>query len=223
MPLDTSLPTRGLRIRFTHLCTHTGPGMSRALQPETYGLGLPSSLLQTQCQPHLPVGRCQLQDTLGFSPTHQMANISFETPWATQPAALGPDTTHHEAETSFRTPQTLQLAMSGIRLFYQWSQSSSGTPGLCTQRPQDLALSASCKRHKSLWVKWKSNMNVVYSMGKYSHYFVIALKRISPVKILNHYIIHLKLIKYCKSTTLKLTKRKAGVAIIFQTQQILKL
>ena len=49
-------------------------------------------------------------------------------------------------------------------------------------------------------------MNVVYSMGKYSHYFVIALKRISPVKILN--IIHLKLIKYCKSTTLKLTKGK---------------
>ena len=44
-------------------------------------------------------------------------------------------------------------------------------------------------------------MNVVYSMGKYSHYFVIALKRISPVKILN--IIHLKLIKYCKSIILK--------------------
>lgn len=60
-------------------------------------------------------------------------------------------------------------------------------------------------------------MNVVYSMGKYSHYFVIALKRISPVKIMNPYIIYLKLIKYCKSTTLKLTKRN-GVAIIFQTQ-----
>ena len=44
-------------------------------------------------------------------------------------------------------------------------------------------------------------MNVVYSMGKYSHYFVIALKRISPVKILN--IIHLKLIKYCKTTVLQ--------------------
>ena len=31
-------------------------------------------------------------------------------------------------------------------------------------------------------------------------------------------VLHLKLIKYCKSTTLKLTKRKAGVAIIFHTQ-----
>ena len=30
-------------------------------------------------------------------------------------------------------------------------------------------------------------MNVVYSTGKYSHYFVITLKRASSVKILNHW------------------------------------
>ena len=34
----------------------------------------------------------------------------------------------------------------------------------------------------------------VYSTGRHSHYFIIALNGVQSIKILNHYVVHLKLI-----------------------------
>ena len=39
--------------------------------------------------------------------------------------------------------------------------------------------------------------------GEDSQYFNIALNGAQSIKIFNHYIVHLKLTTYCKSTTLQ--------------------
>ena len=49
--------------------------------------------------------------------------------------------------------------------------------------------------------KIDEKQNILLSTGDYSHYFVIINEY--NLKILNHYAVYPKLIKYCKSTILQ--------------------
>ena len=46
---------------------------------------------------------------------------------------------------------------------------------------------------------------------EYSQYFTIILYRVQPIKISNYYVVYLKLIQYCKSTTFQLFLKKVVV------------
>ena len=45
---------------------------------------------------------------------------------------------------------------------------------------------------------------------EYSHYFVVTLSGVKSIKVLNHYVVHLKLI-YFKSTILQFKKKKRAI------------
>ena len=120
----------------------------------TWALAPPSSrwtpapgLLQPLSLPwqetaHPPAGWYQPWDMMGPSPAHQQANTSSEKPWS-PPATMGSGPTQQGDNTSFLTPWAPQPAVSGTDPTHQWSDNSSGYPGPCRQRPQDLALPAS--------------------------------------------------------------------------------
>ena len=50
-----------------------------------------------------------------------------------------------------------------------------------------------------------SNKNIQYSKGNYTNYLVIIYNEIS-LTVLNHYVVHLKLMQYCKSAVLQFLK-----------------
>lgn len=53
------------------------------------------------------------------------------------------------------------------------------------------------KWYKLNFYKINENKDIVYSTGKYNFHFIITLNGSILYKILNHYAIHLILIKYC--------------------------
>ena len=59
-------------------------------------------------------------------------------------------------------------------------------------------------------MKQTSNKDILYSIRNYSQYFIITFNGIQPIKILNHYAIHLKLMYY-KSILLQLKKKQKGL------------
>ena len=55
-------------------------------------------------------------------------------------------------------------------------------------------------RDKTTVHKTDKQQGTLHSTGNYSHYVVIILNEVWTIKLLNHYVVHLKLIYYCKST-----------------------
>ena len=48
---------------------------------------------------------------------------------------------------------------------------------------------------------------------EHGRYFIIILNGVKSIKVLNHYVGHLKLIKYCKSATMAKTNKTSGRAV----------
>ena len=54
----------------------------------------------------------------------------------------------------------------------------------------------------------QNSQNILCSTRNYAHYLEITCNGIEPVKILNSYVVHLKLTQYCKSNITHLEEKK---------------